>query len=323
MRAEELPNLTQIESSREFLSVDEMSIWDSEKLWMKAKIFIDRANEHDHSSTDFAFWTALSLECLARSALTSIHPVLNADPRDDENLLYGVGYQITAKPRSLPAHSVYLRLEKTVKKFGKQQRELCEFVALLRNAHLHTAELPYENLMPAKWLPRFYETVMVLNEFLGKEMSDFLGPEIANSALQLIGALNAKIVGSVKSKIAAHAKVFTSKSNQEQEELLLAAKAAKVILGAGEASRQCPACGGDGTLTGSKVKEFAEEYVDGELQMEVQYLASGFNCPSCGLALKGVEEIVHAGLDTHFLKTTSTSLHDLYEPEYYQEYDNM
>jgi hypothetical protein len=76
-------------------------------------------------------------------------------------------------------------------------------------------------------------------------------------------------------------------------------------------------------LTGNKVKEFPEEYIDGELQMEIQYLASGFKCPSCGLNLKGVDEIVHAGLDTHFLKITSTSLHELYEAEHYQEYDNM
>ena len=71
------------------------------------------------------------------------------------------------------------------------------------------------------------------------------------------------------------------------------------------------------------MKGFPEEYVDGELQIEVQYLAFGFKCPSCGLTLKGVDEVIHGGLATHFLKTTSTSLHDLYEPEYQQEYDNM
>jgi len=74
---------------------------------------------------------------------------------------------------------------------------------------------------------------------------------------------------------------------------------------------------------GAKVKEFSEKYEDGELTMDVQYLASGFKCTCCGLTLKGVEEVAHAGLDTHFIETTSTSLHDLYEPEHYVEYDNM
>jgi hypothetical protein len=112
-----------------------MSSWDSNEFWLKAKMFADTANEHDQASSEFAFWTSLSLECLARSALTFVHPALNADPRDPDNLLYAFGYQITASPRSLPAHSVYLRLEKILTDFGKPQRELCEFVALHTLAH--------------------------------------------------------------------------------------------------------------------------------------------------------------------------------------------
>jgi hypothetical protein len=59
-----------------------METWDSGKLWLKAKMFIDTANEFDNESAEFAFFSSLSLECLARSALTCIHPVLNADPRE-------------------------------------------------------------------------------------------------------------------------------------------------------------------------------------------------------------------------------------------------
>jgi hypothetical protein len=66
-----------------------------------------------------------------------------------------------------------------------------------------------------------------------------------------------------------------------------------------------------------------EEYADGELSMEVEYLASSFLCDACQLPLGSIEEVAHAGLPTHFTKTESTSLHDLYEPEHYQEYDNM
>jgi predicted RNA-binding Zn-ribbon protein involved in translation (DUF1610 family) len=300
-----------------------MSSWDSNKLWLKAKLFIDRANEQDQSSPEFAFWTALSLECLARSALTYIHPALNADPREDTNLLYAFGFNLTAKPRSLPAHSVYLRLEKTIDGFGKPQRELCEFVALLRNAHLHTADLPFENLAPSKWLPRFYETVKVLNEFVKKSMEDFLGHEIAQSASELIKALNEELLGAVKSKIAAHKKVFDEKTKEEQEALYQAAAVATMIPNTGETTETCPSCGATGLLSGTKVKEFPEKYENEELTVDVQYLASGFKCTACGLMLKGVEEVSHGGLKTHFIEKSSTSLHDLYEPEHYTEYNNM
>ena len=300
-----------------------MTAWDSEKLWLKAKLFIDRANEFDQASSEFAFWSALSLECLARSALTHVHPVLNADPREDLNLLYAFGFELTSKPRSLPAHAVYIRLEKVVEEFGKQHRECCDFVALLRNAYLHTSQLPYENLATSKWLPRYYDTVNVLNSFVRKEMSDFLGPEVAGSATELILALNEERLGAVKSKIAAHAKVFEEKSEEDRAKLLQAEEILAPTLKLGEVVRSCPSCGGSGILSGDKVKEFPEKYQDEELTVDVQYLATHFRCASCGLVLKGVEEIVHAGLSTHFLGSTSTSLHDLYEPEYYQEYDNM
>lgn len=300
-----------------------MNVWDSDQLWLKAKLFIDRANAHDQGSPDFAFWSALSLECLARSALTRIHPALNADPREDVNLLYAFGYEITSQPRSLPAHSVYIRLEKTIEGFGKPQRELCDFVALLRNAHLHTAELPYENLTPSKWLPRFYETTTVLNHFVGKKMSEFLGDEVSASAEKLINALNDKTIGVVKGKIAAHKKVFESKSEGEQKNLLQASQVAALKVSSGDKPQKCPACDGAGTLSGERVKEFLAKYEDEELLVDVQYLANTFKCACCGLRVKGVEEIAHAGLETHFTETISTSLHELYEPEYYEEYDNM
>ena len=294
-----------------------MSTWDSGEFWLKAKLFIDRANEYDQASSDFAFWSALSLECLARSALTRIHPALNADPRDDVNLLYGFGFELSANPRSLPAHSVFLRLEKTVKGFGKPHRELCDFVALLRNAHLHTTELPYENLTPTKWLPRFYDTIRILNEFVGKSLEDFLGEEVAPSAVELIKALNDELLGAVKSKIVAFKKVFESKTEEERNRLKQAAELTVRTWRSGEKVRVCPACGSKGVLSGTKVKEFPEKYESEELLMDVQYLSTAFQCGGCGLSLKGVEEIAHAGLDTHFIETTSTSLHDLYEPEHY------
>jgi hypothetical protein len=57
--------------------------------------------------------------------------------------------------------------------------------------------------------------------------------------------------------------------------------------------------------------------------MDVEYLSTSFQCKACELPLNSIEEIAHAGLPTHFKRIESTSLHDLYEPEHYVEYDNM
>src|SRR5271166_1503206 len=139
-----------------------MKQWDTNGFWLKARAYVERANAYDHSKSDFVFWSSLALEILARAALTHIHPALNADPQQDTNLLYGFGFEISGQPRSLPAHSVYARLEKIVKGFEKPQRELCDFVGLLRNQELHTAEVPFEDLKASKWLPRYYEVAKIL-----------------------------------------------------------------------------------------------------------------------------------------------------------------
>ncbi len=299
-----------------------MQPWDSEGLWKKAKLFMDRATEHDQSSPEFAFFAALAIECLGRSALTKVHPVLNADPREDANVLYACGYSF-AKPRSLPAHSVYLRLEKIIDPFKAQHRELCEFLALQRNAHVHTADLPYENMGTEKWLARFYDTVTVLHDFLGKPLYQFLGKEGAHMASELIKTLNESVLSAVKAKIAAHKKVFEAKSPAEKKKLMDATSSILDFPGYNQYRCKCPACGGKASLTGKRFKELPEQYSEGELYMEVEYLATSFQCKSCELSLSSIEEIAHAGLPTHFKKTESTSLHELYEPEHYQEYDNM
>jgi len=299
-----------------------MQSWETGGLWKKAKLFMDQASEHDHSSPEFVFFASLALECLGRSALTRVHPVLNADPRDDANVLYACGYSF-AKPRSLPAHSVYIRLEKIIDKFQKQHRELCEFLALQRNAHVHTADLPYENLATGKWLARFYDTISVLHAFLAIPVDQFLGKEGAGVASELIKTLNEGVLSAVKAKISAHQKVFEAKVENEKKKLLEATSSIFNIPNQDQCIHTCPACGGQGTLTGARFKEHPEQYGEGVLSMQVEYISTLFNCKACELSLGSIEEIAHAGLPTHFKNVESTSLHDLYEPEHYQEYDNM
>jgi hypothetical protein len=300
-----------------------MQSWNSDGLWKKAKLFMDKANESDHASSEFAFHASLALECLGRSALTKVHPVLNADPREDTSILYACGYSF-AKPRSLPAHAVFLRLEKIVDPFQKQHREVCEFLALQRNAHVHTADLPYENLGTDKWIARFYETVAVLHDFLGKPLEQFLGKQGAKMAGELIKTLNESVLKAVKKKIAAYHAVFETKSDEEKKKLLDAASSIfAIVTNHNQHLCACPACQGNGMLTGSRFKELAEQYSDGELYHDVEYLSAFFQCNACELSFSSIEEIAHAGLPTHFKKMESTSLHDLYEPDHYQEYDNM
>ncbi len=59
--------------------------YDSEGLWLKAKLFINRAMDDNARSFDErALWASLSLELLAKAALANHSPLLIADPMECE-----------------------------------------------------------------------------------------------------------------------------------------------------------------------------------------------------------------------------------------------
>jgi hypothetical protein len=298
-----------------------MPAWTADSLWLKSKVFMDKANEAGQGSADFPFWCSLSLELLSRAALSNIHPVLNADPREHENLLYAFGFELKAQPQSVPAHSVYIRLEKTIKGFGKTQRELCDYLAILRNQHIHSGDLPFENLSTVKWLPRFYEVVKILCASMGKDLRDIVGDEVANPAEKLIATLAKSIESSVRSKIASHAKVFESNSPEDQEQLRTEASAES--LGPWEVHSRCPSCGSEARMRGELVHEKGPVYEDERLWMEQEFMATELECRACALRLLSLEEILAAGLEPSFTQKKPTSLHELSQADFLTEYDNM
>ena len=66
--------------------------WDHGTLWAKTLLYVEIALERDRESWLYPFWSALALELLARTALSSVSPTLLADVTsdDDTSLLYAL-----------------------------------------------------------------------------------------------------------------------------------------------------------------------------------------------------------------------------------------
>ena len=298
--------------------------WDSTSLWLKAKVFADRSNRVEHEDPSFGFWSAMALELLARAALSSVHPTLNADPREVDNILYALEQKVSKQPRSLPAHAVYLRLERLVEGFGRRERELCEYLSLLRNEELHTGALPFDTLRQVTWIGRYYSVRKTLCEFMGKTLTDYLGDETAATAEQLIHATNEGVKKTVLDRVAGRRRAFQELSEQEQQEhRALAAIVGKASMAEGWTSSACPACASEGVLTGAVIREFDPEYVDGELVVKQELLASTFRCLACDLELASLGEIVQASMEPHFVQVQATSLHEMFEEDLLNGYMNM
>lgn len=298
--------------------------WDAVALWAKARLFVERASGLAHEDPQFAFWSSLALELLARSALSKFHPALNADPRDLNNLLYALGVPIPKQPRSVSAHSVYERLLRVVPQFGQEEKILCEFLSLQRNVELHTGDLPFETLDGSKWIQRYYSTCEVLCSYLGKSLEDYFGDGAAKVARELIDAHRDGMKKVVLDRVSDCRQAFSAKPVEEQETLR---ELAEVLVRVNEAlsaqGETCPVCSARGTLVGDLISEGNPQLVGGEMVVRQNYLAKSFQCHACGLELNSLSEVMEVGIRTQFSAQRSATLHELFEDDLMDAYMNM
>ena len=241
-----------------------------------------------------------------------------------DSLLFALGLDVSKQPRSIPAHSVYARLQRIVPGFGKAERELCEYLSILRNEELHTGGLPFETLKEVDWIGRYYAVCELLCNFLGRELSDYLGDDKAKSAGLLIQATTENIKKSVLDTIADRRRWFEQQTQEKQQELSARAELiTKVSPAENSTARNCPACARPGILQGTLIMEHAPRYDDGQLLVNQELLATTFSCSSCELDLSTLGEIVHAGIEPRFAKDRTTSLHEMFEEELIDGYMNM
>jgi hypothetical protein len=299
-------------------------IWSSESLFAKAKLFYVKAQQAGIGSPDFALNAALCLELLSRSALSYVSPVLNADPQNEgQNIMFALGFPIKKGfPRSIPFHSVTIRLQQIIEEYQKKAcGEFSDYFAGLRNEELHTGGAPFQNLKNAEWLPKFYQTVGILCTFMKKNIKEVLGSDY-KEAQHLISELEESVKSKAKEKIGKSKAAFDALSTETKIEKITLAKADVSHARWGFAIISCPACGSDAALNGLRVKSGDPQYDDG-LYSVVTFRASKLNCKACGLELTSTSELISAGLDVSYTQKEELDLHDYFQPEYQDEYNNM
>jgi hypothetical protein len=166
-----------------------MSAIDHQPLWEKSRVMVRLAlaARNDARFDDFCLWCAASLELLGKAMLAGIHPSLVADPQDADSLFVACGKPLTNDPRTIIAKTVFLRLQKLSARFGKTEVDACMLLMQRRNAHLHSGDLPYANLIPDSWAPRFWELSQLILEIGNKTLEDWVGAVEAARAIALIG----------------------------------------------------------------------------------------------------------------------------------------
>lgn len=290
-------------------------------LWMKAKLFLSYALDDERTFDERALWASLSLELLAKAALTRVNPTLIAYPTDDGVSLLIASGLLPGEARftSLPAKSLYSRCARAFKPFSDTQANK---ITQARNDYLHGGTAGFTSIPEVAWWPRFWSQAAILVNAMDKQVEDLVGA--ANAfAVEKHLEQNAKNVEHRTEMLIERAKQRISLRDSGRMPANVAAElSAMRDLTAGLSHHTdvtCPACGATGRLEGEDVLD-SELHTEGyspddyEQWMDLTVGSDHFSCPNCKLVLNNYELIDAAGLDTDFMAIGDVA--DFYEGDY-------
>ncbi len=279
--------------------------YDYNALWVKAKLFINRAMDEDKARTpdERSLWAALALELLAKAALSRVSPLLVAEPTEDgTNLLIASGLvQGDARFTSVRAKTLFTRCQKAFKPFSLQEAML---ITGARNEYLHSSGVGFATIPQQAWWPRFWAQAVILVAALDKEIEDFVGADRQDIVIDHLDQ-NAKNIENRTESLIERAK---QRLLQYEAGTLPARVAAEWRPGLDQTAglmykcaQNCPACESEGILEGDDVTntEVEMEQIDVddfEHIVTLTVAADYFSCSNCQLVLNGYQLVEQAGL---------------------------
>ena len=302
-----------------------MTSFSPELLWTKARVFINRAMDPGdlRSFDEQALWASLSLELLAKAALSRVSPLLIAEPTTDgANLLAASGLiPGEAVFTSVRAKTLYARCARAFQPFSG---EIANKITFARNEYLHGGLVGFGAVPARVWWPQFWAQANVLVTALDKDLDDFVGasrvPIVEAYLLQNVRYIEER----TESLIERARQRFEQLEAGTLPERIAAEWRRRPNPSAGlsyTAPRDCPACGfKDALVEGDFISHTETEYEqldvdDFDVTITHEVVAERFSCPRCHLVLEGTEFVQQANIDTEVFVEGDLSDYD-YEPDY-------
>ena len=295
------------------------SVWSYDKLWLKAKVYMQKAFDEDRDGDMFPFWSAIALEFVARATLASVHPALLASPQEGSHILYVFGYYKPApyKPISIPTKTVLERCKVVVVNFTDNEKTFCEDITSRRNEELHSGGLGFDSYPTSKWLSKYFKVLKILLEFQGKTLEDFLGKDESKAAEEMIAERDATLEKSIRDRISKHSKSFSSLALAVQTELIEKSKAEKwFAIRHYRKDLTCPACSNLGVLSGKLISVSESIAGESEIIQNLNVLPTHFKCFCCDLELHNHTELDVIELGGQY------KVEEIYDPREYFEIED-
>jgi hypothetical protein len=291
--------------------------WDPDALYLKAERYVQHMSALDSDAWEYALWSSLSLEFLARAALANVSPALLAETDKSWSSLYhALGFTPTEEkfaPKSIAISEVFKRLSAVLPEFAKEHESFGIQHTGRRNAELHSGELGFDGIKGSTWQPRLYQTCEILLASMGMTLKDFVGEDEAEVAKKLIAAAADDSAKAVKGEVEAHKKVWLAKT--EKERSTLGTQAAVWATRQAGHRVDCPSCASQALVVGEPVSVPTQRLNDGEITETQEYLPNQFECIGCGLKIVGLSRLTVVGLSDRYKKTLVYDAAEYYAPE--------
>ena len=299
--------------------------YDHEALWLKAKLFLNRAMDDDgRSFEEQALWASLALELLAKAALARVSPLLIAEPSEDgTNLLIASGLvEGEARFITVKAKTLYARCQSAFRPFSSSEALL---ITASRNEYLHGADPGFTQLPASPWWSRYWPLATVLVTAQERHLEELVG-------MDRLGAVEAYLAQS-KEHIKHQTEMLIERAAQRLQQFKAGTLPARIaaqwspgrLSGTAGMSfsenERCPACGDTGGLlegediadTDFQVEQTGPDEYDTWVDVTVH--SDWFSCDNCGLVLTQAALIEEAGRPSTFV-TQESDASMFYEPEY-------
>lgn len=300
--------------------------WNSDDLFSKARLYIDRAYRSIDEPSSFALWIILALELLARSAISNVHPILLANPNQVKNLYYAIGREeLCDYPKSVPAKTIYERCETLFDDFTPLEKKYCNALRELRNTEIHSGESVLELIPIPNWQLRYYRVCQIFLNTLDLELEDFFPLDHMDSIVEILNTdeqdERTKVVTLLaQAKRAAGTTELDIERYRESLNNLWPIDIDRIV---GRYDADCPVCNSSGEIGIKRISMSEIKLVDDIPLRTVTYIPIDFLCRSCNLWLDSYSRLVMAGLGDPIVTDIEIDLTELFmwymEPDYGNE----
>lgn len=296
--------------------------FDPDGLWLKSKLFINRALDEEREFEEQAFWACSALELLGKCALARISPLLIANPMDDGNSFLVASGLVEGNATSVQAKAVWSRCQKAFKPFSESEAKK---LSLGRNEYIHAAGVGFDDIPEHAWWPRFWSQAVILlhhmdfivEDYVDRRYVDAVNGALATRKKALKQQLEARIERARTMLQQAQSGTLSTRQLKEWEQK-------SYYITRYRSWVECPACAGEATLYGDEVVDQdvayhrLDEWGEEDVQVTLRIAPIALICDQCRLDLSDYALLTEAGLDEAF-EVEGTCEDIEYEPEYNNE----